>query len=453
MALRVLVADDEAAARKGLTSLLSGWGYEVEEASDGEEALQKATVFLPSVVVSDLVMPKIDGLALLKSLQQELPFVSVILLTGQGSIDSAVAAMKEGAYDYLMKPVHVGRLKALIPKAAEKGEALREIILLRRRVRQVWGLGKLVGTSAPMQEVYRLVELAAPTPAPVLITGESGTGKELAARTLHELSPRAQGPFVAVNCAAIPETLLESEIFGHEKGAFTGALERRLGCFELAHQGTLFLDEIAEMNSGTQAKFLRILQDGTMRRLGSKTEVRVDVRVLAATNKDPIKALRDGTFREDLYYRLNVVSLPMPTLRERPEDIPILVQALVEEFNAKYDKHIRSVDDDVLKILTAHSWPGNVRELRNTLERAAIVCDGDLIGAKHLPPEPAVRIEAGVIESPDTVSFRIGTSLDDAEKQLILRTLSAHGNNKTRTAEILGISLKTLHNKLKSYGA
>jgi DNA-binding NtrC family response regulator len=453
MALRVLVADDEAAARKGLMSLLSGWGYEVEEASDGEEALQKATVFLPSVVVSDLVMPKLDGLALLKSLQQELPFVSVILLTGQGSIDSAVAAMKEGAYDYLMKPVHVGRLKALIPKAAEKGEALREIILLRRRVRQVWGLGKLVGTSAPMQEVYRLVELAAPTPAPVLITGESGTGKELAARTLHELSPRAQGPFVAVNCAAIPETLLESEIFGHEKGAFTGALERRLGCFELAHQGTLFLDEIAEMNSGTQAKFLRILQDGTMRRLGSKTEVRVDVRVLAATNKDPIKALRDGTFREDLYYRLNVVSLAMPTLRERPEDIPILVQALVEEFNAKYDKHIRSVDDEVLKILTAHSWPGNVRELRNTLERAAIVCDGDLIAAKHLPPEPTVRIETDVTESADTVSFRIGTSLDDAEKQLILRTLGAHGNNKTRTAEILGISLKTLHNKLKSYGA
>ena len=453
MALRVLVADDEAAARKGLTSLLSGWGYEVEEASDGEEALQKATVFLPSIVVSDLVMPKLDGLALLKSLQQELPFVSVIVLTGQGSIDSAVAAMKEGAYDYLMKPVHVGRLKALLPKAAEKGEALREIILLRRRVRQVWGLGKLVGTSAPMQEVYRLVELAAPTPAPVLITGESGTGKELAARTLHELSPRARGPFVAVNCAAIPETLLESEIFGHEKGAFTGALERRLGCFELAHQGTLFLDEIAEMNSGTQAKFLRILQDGTMRRLGSKTEVRVDVRVLAATNKDPIKALRDGTFREDLYYRLNVVSLPMPTLRERPEDIPILIQALVEEFNAKYDKRIRSVDDDVLKVLMAHPWPGNVRELRNTLERAAIVCDGDLIAAKHLPPEPPVRPEAEVLESPDTVSFRIGTSLDEAEKQLILRTLTAHGNNKTRTAEILGISLKTLHNKLKSYGA
>jgi DNA-binding NtrC family response regulator len=452
MALRVLVADDEAAARKGLTSLLSGWGYEVEEASDGEEALQKATVFLPSVVVSDLVMPKLDGLALLKALQQELPFVSVIMLTGQGSIDSAVAAMKEGAYDYLMKPVHVGRLKALLPKAAEKGEALREIILLRRRVRQVWGLGKLVGTSAPMQEVYRLVELAAPTPAPVLITGESGTGKELAARTLHELSPRAQGPFVAVNCAAIPETLLESEIFGHEKGAFTGALERRLGCFELAHQGTLFLDEIAEMNSGTQAKFLRILQDGTMRRLGSKTEVRVDVRVLAATNKDPIKALRDGTFREDLYYRLNVVSLPMPTLRERPEDIPILIQALVEEFNAKYDKRIRSVDDDVLRVLMAHSWPGNVRELRNTLERAAIVCDGELIAAKHLPPEPTVRPEADVLESPDTVSFRIGTNLDEAEKQLILRTLTAHGNNKTRTAEILGISLKTLHNKLKSYG-
>jgi len=272
------------------------------------------------------------------------------------------------------------------------------------------------------------------------------------ARTLHELSPRGHGPFVAVNCAAIPETLLESEIFGHEKGAFTGALERHPGCFELAHQGTLLLDEIAEMNPGTQAKFLRILQDGAVRRLGGKHEISVDVRVLAATNKDPVKALRDGSFREDLFYRLNVVSVSIPPLRERPEDIPVLIQAFLEEFNAKYDKHIRSVDDGVLRTLTVHSWPGNIRQLRNTLERAAIVCDGDLITATHLPPEPIPRTEGEAAEGPDSVTFRVGTSLDDAEKGLILKTLACNGNNKTRAAEILGISLKTLHNKLKAYG-
>jgi DNA-binding NtrC family response regulator len=452
MALRILIADDEAASRRGLAALLSGWGYEVEEAADGAEALRKAGATLPAVVVSDLVMPKLDGLGLLKALQQDLPFASVILLTGQGSIDSAVTAMKQGAYDYLTKPVDTARLKLLIPKAAEKGEALREVLLLRRRVRQVWGLGKLVGTSAPMQEVYRLLELAAPTPAPVLISGESGTGKELVARTLHELSPRAKGPFVAVNCAAIPETLLESEIFGHEKGAFTGALERRPGCFELAHEGTLFLDEIAEMNPGTQAKFLRILQDGLVRRLGGKTEIALDVRVLAATNHDPIKALRDGTFREDLYYRLNVVSLTIPPLRERREDIPVLIQAFLEEFDTKYDKRIRSVDEAVLRTLTSQPWPGNVRELRNTIERAAIVCDGDLITAAHLPPAPALRAAGEPADAFGAVSFPVGTSLDEAEKGLILKTLSANGNNKTRAAEVLGISLKTLHNKLKVYG-
>ena len=452
MAFKILIADDEATARKGLVALLTGWGYEVEEAADGEEAFRKAAASLPAVVISDLVMPKLDGLGLLKALQQELPFASVILLTGQGSIDTAVAAMKEGAYDYLTKPVDATRLKLLIPKAAEKGEALREVVILRRRVRQVWGLGKLVGTSAAMQEVYRLIEMAAPTSAPVLISGESGTGKELVARTLHELSPRGHSPFVAVNCAAIPETLLESEIFGHEKGAFTGALERHPGCFERAHQGTLLLDEIAEMNPGTQAKFLRILQDGAVRRLGGRTEIRVDVRVLAATNQDPVKAIQEGTFREDLYYRLNVVSLALPPLRERRDDIPALVQAFIEEFNARYDKHIRSLDEAVLSGLVAQPWPGNVRELRNTLERAIIVCETDTILPKHIPPSPMLRTpDPG--DGPDSVSFRVGTSLEDAEKALILKTLAANGNNKTRAADVLGISLKTLHNKLKTYGS
>ena len=451
MALKILIVDDEEPARQGLTALLARWGYDVDEAGDGQEALAKAAAGLPSVVLSDLVMPKMDGLELLRALKSDVPFASVILLTGQGSIDTAVTAMREGAYDYLTKPVDVARLRLLIPKAAERGEALREVALLRRRLSQVWGMGRLVGTSAGMQEVYRLIEVAAPTTAPVLISGESGTGKELVARTLHDLSPRAKGPFVAVNCAAIPETLLESEIFGHEKGAFTGALERRPGCFELAHEGTIFLDEIAEMNPGTQAKFLRILQDGTVRRLGGRTEIKVDVRVLAATNKDPVKAIQEGSFREDLYYRLNVVSLVMPPLRDRRDDIPALVQAFMEEFNARYDKHIRALDESVLSGLVAQSWPGNVRELRNTLERANIVCENDTILPKHIPPSPSLRV-ADPGDGPDSVSFRVGTSLEDAEKALILKTLAANGNNKTRAADVLGISLKTLHNKLKIYG-
>jgi DNA-binding NtrC family response regulator len=452
MALKILIVDDEEPARQGLSALLARWGYDVDEAADGQEALAKAAAGLPAVVISDLVMPKMDGLELLRALKSDVPFASVILLTGQGSIDTAVTAMREGAYDYLTKPVDVARLRLLIPKAAERGEALREVALLRRKLSQVWGMGRLVGTSAGMQEIYRLIEVAAPTPAPVLISGESGTGKELVARTLHDLSPRAKGPFVAVNCAAIPETLLESEIFGHEKGAFTGALERRPGCFELAHEGTIFLDEIAEMNPGTQAKFLRILQDGTVRRLGGRTEIKVDVRVLAATNKDPVKAIQEGTFREDLYYRLNVVSLALPPLRERRDDIPALVQAFIEEFNTRYDKRIRSLDESVLSGLIAQPWPGNVRELRNTIERAVIVCEGDTILPKHIPPSPALRsVESA--DGPDAVTFRVGTSLEDAEKALILKTLAANGNNKTRAADVLGISLKTLHNKLKAYGS
>jgi DNA-binding NtrC family response regulator len=454
MSVKMLVVDDAEASRKGLASLLSGWGYSTEEAADGEEALDKARAILPSVVITDLVMPKLDGLALLHALREELPFATVILLSGQGSVDAAVAAMKEGAYDFLTKPIDVARLKMLVPKAVERAEAVREVQLLRRRVKQVWGVGKLVGTSPAMQAVYRLIELAAPTPAPVLITGESGTGKELVARTLHELSARGRGPFVAVNCAAIPETLLESEIFGHEKGAFTGALERRPGCFELAHEGTIFLDEIAEMAPGTQAKFLRILEDGVVRRLGAKTEIKVDARVIAATNQDPVEAMRAERFREDLYYRLNVVTIQLPPLRERREDIPLLIQAFVEEFGAKYDKRIVSVDEAARQTLMAHAWPGNIRELRNTIERAAIVCDGELIRLEHLPaPTPARLTEREGTDDPNAVVFTIGTNLDEVERGMILRTLAANGNNKTVTAQVLGISLKTLHNKLRRYGS
>ena len=447
---RILVADDEAASRNGLKALLSNWGYEVEEASDGEEALQRAVAFLPAVVVADLVMPKLDGLGLLKAIQEELPFATVIILTGHGTIETAVDAMKHGAYDYATKPVDVPRLRILIQRALEKGEAVREVTLLRRRLKKVWGFGKLVGKSKAMQEVYRLIDLAAPTSAPFLISGESGTGKELVAHILHELSPRGQRAFVAVNCSAIPESLLESEIFGHERGAFTGAMERRVGCFELANEGTIFLDEIAEMSTATQAKFLRILEDGTVRRLGGKQEIKIDVRVLAATNKDPLKAIKDGALREDLYYRLNVFTLPLPALRERGEDIPLLIQAFVEELNVKYEKRIKSVDETALQALLRHPWPGNVRELRNTIERAMIVCETDLVASRHLPPSIASETKG---DGPDSVTVPFGISLEEAEKDLIRRTLASVNNNKTKAAEILGISLKTLHNKLHRYGA
>jgi DNA-binding NtrC family response regulator len=448
MSHRILIADDEDASRKGLKALLAKAGYEVQEAADGQEALVKAAAFRPTVVVTDLVMPRLGGLELLTALHKELPFATVIILTGHGTVETAVTAMKQGAYDYLTKPVDIPRLKILIEKALEKGETLREVSLLRRRIQAVWGTGRLVGKSRAMQEVYRLIDLAAPTTAPVLISGESGTGKELVARRLHELSPCSKGPFVAVNCSAIPETLLESEIFGHEKGAFTGALERRAGCFELAHMGTLLLDEIAEMTPSTQAKFLRILQDGTVRRLGGKTELAVDVRVVASTNKDPLKAMKDGTFREDLYYRLNVVSIHLPPLRERREDVPLLIQAFIEEFNGKYARQIRSVDEVVQQTLLAHPWPGNVRELRNTIERAVITCEADLIAPRHLPPGFSAE---GRGEDASAVTLPLGITVDEAEKTLILKTLAFVGNNKARAAEILGISLKTLHNKLHRY--
>jgi DNA-binding NtrC family response regulator len=452
MSLNVLVVDDEDSARTGLVALLSEWGYTVAGAADGREALDKARAMLPAVVVTDLVMPELDGLALLRALQEALPFAAVILLSGQATIETAVAAMKEGAYDFLTKPVDIPRLKMLMTKAAEKAEALREVAVLRRRVKQVWGLNTLVGNSPAMQQVYRLIELAAPTPAPVLITGESGTGKELVARTLHELSPRGRAPFVAVNCAAIPETLLESEIFGHEKGAFTGALERRPGCFEVAHGGTIFLDEIAEMHAATQAKFLRILEDGVVRRVGGKSEIRVDVRVLAATNKDPVQRMAEGTFREDLYYRLNVMTLPIPPLRERREDIPLLVEAFVAEFDTKYNKAIKGVSDSALQILCARPWPGNVRELRNTIERAVIVCDDDAITPGHLAPGPETAPVATPPDSAPRIVIPLGTTVEETEKRLILRTLESTANNKTQAARALGISLKTLHNKLRRYG-
>jgi DNA-binding NtrC family response regulator len=345
------------------------------------------------------------------------------------------------------------RLRVLLEKALDKARALQEIAVLRRRLKDVWGLGRLIGQSKPMQEVHRLIELAAATPAPVLIHGETGTGKELVARTLHELSARSKGPFVAVNCAAMPETLLESEIFGHERGAFTDARDRREGCFELANGGTLFLDEIAEMQPGTQAKFLRVLQEGTLRRLGGKNEIRVDVRAIAATNKEPVAALRAGTFREDLYYRLNVFSIGLPPLRERLEDIPLLVTGFIEEFNAKYDRHVKAADDATIEMLMAHSWPGNVRELRNVLERALIGSHDDVLTPAGLPTFSRTSVKSHpIVEGGESLTVPIGLPLREVEKKFVLRTLASENNNKTRAAERLEITAKTLHNMLHRWG-
>jgi DNA-binding NtrC family response regulator len=444
IAERVLIVEDDPATRIGLAELVQAWGFHTEEAADGEEAMRKVTTFRPAIIVSDLVMPRMGGLELLRALQDQLSDLTVILLTAQGTIESAVGAIKDGAYDYLSKPVDPQRLQILLQKAVERQETLREVRTLRRQLREQGSFGRIIGNSAGIRTVYRVIEQSAPTSASVLISGESGTGKELIAQTIHELSPRATFPFVAINCAAIPETLLESEIFGHEKGAFTGASDRRTGVFELAHRGTLFLDEIAEMMPATQVKLLRVLQERIFRRLGGRQEITVDVRVIAATNVIPQDAVNNGKLREDLFYRLNVFALELPPLRERREDIPLLVQSFLTEFNKTNAKAIRAVDQDAMYLLERYPWPGNIRELRNVIERATILADSEFIEPKHLPPTLIARGE----ESLPTMTISPGTTVDEAERRLIVLTLEHTRNNKTRAAEILGISLKTLHNKL-----
>ncbi len=443
---RVLVVEDDDAARRGLVELVRTWGYVAEEAIDGDDALAKVGTFRPSIVLTDVVMPNRSGLGLLRALEDQLGEITIVLLTAQGTVESAVEAMREGAYDYLTKPVDPQRLKILLDRVLERQGQRREVQVLRRQLRDRGSFGRIVGASAAVRGVYRTIEQAAPTTASVLIVGESGTGKELVAQTIHDLSPRASHPYVGVNCAAIPETLLESEIFGHEKGSFTGASERRMGCFELAHRGTLFLDEIGEMGPATQAKLLRVLQERSFRRVGGRQELSVDVRVLAATNIDPHEAVRSGKLREDLYYRLNVFTIALPPLRDRREDIPLLVQAFLVEFNDRYNKKMRGASQDAMRALESHSWPGNVRELRNVIERATIVAEGETIEAKHLPA--TFETPRGPVDQSSSVSFRAGVTVDEAERQLILLTLEHTGNNKTKAAEILGISLKTLHNKL-----
>ena len=447
---KILVVDDDASEREGLAELLRVWGYEADVAADGRRALEQAAVFDPSVVISDLRMPGMSGMEVLRQFRELRPDVTFIMLTGQGTIEQAVEATKLGAFNFLEKPIDPKRLQVELRNCLERRENELELEIAHRRLRDAGILGQLVGRSKKMQEVMSIIAAVAPSRASILITGESGTGKELAARTIHELSQRKGKPFVAVNCAAIPETLMESEIFGHEKGAFTGAVERRMGCFELADGGTILLDEIGEMPAQTQAKLLRVLEDSKLRRLGSKNEISVDVRVLAATNKVPEEAVSKGELRSDLYFRLNVVQVKMPPLREHLGDLEPLTQALIEGLNRKHLTRVKAVDGSLLEAFRRHSWPGNIRELRNTLERMMVLNPEEVLRSTDLPDDFGKSATAVMS---DNLHLHPGMTVGEAERRLIFETLAFTSNNKTRAAEMLGISLKTLHNKLKEYEA
>jgi DNA-binding NtrC family response regulator len=449
---RILIVEDEDNARKGYEALLRKWSFEVLGVGTGEDALAKFQEFNPQVMLADVELPGMNGLDLLRHLGDEIERIPVIIITGRGSDERVVQAIEAGAFWYIEKPLKPPVLRALLDRAFGRLRDRQAVAVLTRQLRDAGKLGVLVGASSAMQEVMRQVETAAPSTASILITGETGSGKEMVARSLHMLSPRADRPFVAINCSAIPESLMESEIFGHERGAFTGAAERRIGCFELAHGGTLLLDEIGEMPAPTQAKLLRVLEDHKIRRLGSKVETPVDVRVLAATNKNPEQAVAEGHLRQDLYFRLNVFHIHLPPLREHKGDLPLLIEHLLEEISEKHGKKVSGVGADVMELLRSYPWPGNVRELRNVLERAAIASDRGIIGRQHLPSDfghAAATVAAGL----NGIRFPVGTTVDDMERELILQTLAATSQNKTRAAELLGISLKTLHNKLKEYEA
>jgi len=453
---RVLVADDQESQRAGLAKMIESWGFAVDTAADGQEALDKLSHVLVHVLVTDLIMPGMDGFELLKRLSAQGGAPPAIVLTAFGNTETAIQTMHDlGAFWFLEKPIQPSALKVALERAVTQSRMAEETERLQRQLAYQGVLVDLVGACPQMLEMFSMIRQVAPSTAAVLITGETGTGKDLVARAIHHLSPRQGGPFVAINCAAMPETLIESELFGHEKGAFTGAVERRSGCFELAQHGTLLLDELAEMPVATQAKLLRVLEDSRVRRLGGKNEISVDVRVIASTNKIPGEALRKGELREDLFYRLNVFQIAMPPLRQRHGDLPLLTETLIAMLNTKHNCRVTDVQADVMEQFQRYPWPGNIRELRNVLERAVIVAGEGVISSHHVPHDFGVAMGSRpvhqVMES-DTISLTVGTTVSEAEKALIQMTLQHAKNNKTRAAEILGISMKTMYNKLKEFG-
>lgn len=445
-AARVLVVDDEVHEREGLAELLETVGCEVKSADDVKSAIRELERWGPHVVVTDLVMPGGGGLEVLRKVRTDHSDTPVIILSGRGSIGQAVAAIREGAYDFIEKPVERGRLEVTLKRAFEQVRVQREVQVLRRATMENSGVD-FIGRSRAMQNVIELIRKVAPSKASVVVTGQSGTGKEMVARAIHNLSPRKDKPFIAINCSAIPPTLMESEIFGYERGAFTGADQRRLGCFELADGGTLFLDEVGEIPPELQAKFLRVLEEEKVRRLGGRNEVSVDVRVLAATNRELKDEIAAGRFREDLYFRLNVFQIQLPPLRDRPDDIPLLVEHFVRKFGREGGKRIRGVTPSAMRRLGDYRWPGNIRELRNCIERAVLLCDGELITEADLPADVLER------EGEASIRLPLGMTLREVDRAYVEAVLSRNGGNKSRSAQALGISEKTLYNKLNRYAA
>jgi DNA-binding NtrC family response regulator len=450
MSRSVLIFERDRSSGALLRELISTWGYQATIAEDIPAALKAINEIRPELVVDSGSAVSGEHFALVREirlLDMDLP---VVLVTDQVAANSAIEIIQEeGVYHYFDKPLDPNKLRLVLDRAVELAEAKRENERLRRQLRDRGAFGELVGNSDLMREVYTLIEQVAPSSASVLITGDSGTGKELVARTIHKMSPRRDKPFVAINCSAIPETLMESELFGHEKGAFTGAASRRQGCFELADTGTLLLDEIGEMPPLLQAKLLRVVEERAVRLLGSRKEIQVDVRLLAATNRNPHQAMEDGKLRSDLLYRLNVFSIHLPSLGDRKEDLPLLAQHLVTQLAEKHNRPARFISPSALSALQFHAWPGNVRELRNVIERAVIICSGEQIERHHFAPYPIEQRER--LRNEDTITLPVGTPLEEVERQMIMRTLQKTKNNKTRAAELLGISLKTLHNKLNLY--
>ena len=444
--IRILVVDDEASARSGLEKLLKQSGYVVDTAKDGKEALAVVADHPPEVVVTDLKMPEMDGMTLLGKLRESDRDLPVIVATAFGDVSSAVAAMRAGASDYLTKPIDFEALLVAIERARERRALRVEAENLRRQLRErdAEGLQGLIGASPAMQKVYRTARQVATSRATVLITGESGTGKGELARAIHALSPRAKLPFISLHCAAVPETLLESEMFGHEKGSFTGADKRRVGRFEQAHGGTLFLDEIGELSPLVQTKLLRVLQERQIERVGGNETLAVDVRVIAATNRDLAAEVREGRFREDLYYRLNVVHLDMPPLRLRGSDVLVLANAFMRRFAEDNKKPVEELTEEARTKVLAHRWPGNVRELENAIERAVVLCGGTKIDADDLPFEAAQPMK-GPVRVP-------GSTMAEVERWAILATLEATGGSTTKAAELLDISVRTIQYRLHEYG-
>jgi DNA-binding NtrC family response regulator len=444
--IRILVVDDEASARSGLEKLLRQSGYIVDTAKDGIEALAVVADHPPEVVVTDLKMPEMDGMTLLGKLRESDRDLPVIVATAFGDVSSAVAAMRAGASDYLTKPIDIDALLVAIERARERRALRVEAENLRRQLRErdAEGLQGLIGASPAMQKVYRTARQVAASRATVLVTGESGTGKGELARAIHALSPRAKAPFVSLHCAAIPEALLESEMFGHEKGSFTGADKRRIGRFEQANGGTLFLDEIGEISPLVQTKLLRVLQERNLERVGGNDTIAVDVRVIAATNRDLAAEVREGRFREDLYYRLNVVHLDMPPLRLRGSDVLVLANAFLRRFAEDNKKPVEELTEEARTKILAHRWPGNVRELENAIERAVVLCEGPRIVADDLPFEAAQPMK-GPVRVP-------GATMAEIERWAILATLESTGGSTSKAAELLDISVRTIQYRLHEYG-